>query len=433
MEAINNNNKIENMPNEEKNEKVLKIEGKWQKKWEKARLYETDLDNAKKPFYNLMMFPYPSAEGLHVGNVYAFTGADIYGRFQRLKGNDVFEPIGFDAFGIHSENYARKIGKTPKETVEKNIKNFRKQLNRLGMMFDWSREVNTTLPEYYKWNQWLFLQLLKNGLAYKKEAPVNWCPSCETVVADAMAIDNKCERCGAEITQKKLSQWFFKITDYAERLLEDHKKIDWSERTVKAQKEWIGKSEGTNIKFSIINSQFSINVFTTRPDTLFGATYVVLAPENQLIEKLKSEIKNFDEIKEYAEKSAKKNKEERIKEGGEKTGVELKGIKAVNPATGKEIPIWISDYVLAEYGTGAVMAVPAHDQRDFEFAKKFGLPIKQVVCPNWPKKICPILDKAYEGEGHLVNSGEFSETHSLDAVKKNHRVAGKRKFRQKRN
>ncbi|MEK7626985.1 MAG: leucine--tRNA ligase [Patescibacteria group bacterium] len=420
MEIINNN-RIKNMPNEEKNEKVLKVEKKWQERWEKARLYEPDLDKAEKPFYNLMMFPYPSAEGLHVGNVYAFTGADIYGRFQRLQGNDVFEPMGFDAFGIHSENYARKIGKTPKETVEKNIKNFRKQLNQLGMMFDWSREVNTTLPEYYKWNQWLFLQLFKNGLAYKKEAPVNWCPSCETVVADAMAIDNKCERCGAEITQKKLSQWFFKITDYAERLLEDHKKIDWSERTIKAQREWIGKSEGTLITFNLKSKKSNlknIEVFTTRPDTLFGATYVVLAPENQLIEKLKSEIKNFDKIKEYAEKSAKKTKEERIKENDEKTGIELKGIKAVNPATGKEIPIWISDYVLAEYGTGAVMAVPAHDQRDFEFAKKFNLPIKQVICPNWPEKICPILEKAYEGEGNLVDSNEFSGIHSLDAVKK---------------
>ena len=428
METINNN-KMENMPNREKNEKVLKIEKKWQKRWGEAHLYEPDLDEAKKPFYNLMMFPYPSAEGLHVGNVYAYTGSDIYGRFQRLKGNDVFEPMGFDAFGIHSENYARKIGKAPKETIEKNVKNFHKQLDRLGMMFDWSREINTTHPEYYKWNQWLFLQLFKKGLAYKKEAPVNWCSSCETVVADAMAIDNKCERCGTEITQKKISQWFFKITDYAERLLKDHGKIDWSERTVKAQKEWIGRSEGIEIKFLIFslkadpaqwrdNSQFSIDIFTTRPDTLFGATYVVLAPENQIISNLKSQILNFDEVNEYIEKSAKKTKEERIKEGGEKTGVELKGIKAVNPATGKEISVWISDYVLAEYGTGAVMAVPAHDQRDFEFAKKFGLPIKQVICLNWPKKNCPILDKAYEGEGNLIDSGQFSETHSLDAIKK---------------
>ncbi|MDP2664446.1 MAG: class I tRNA ligase family protein, partial [bacterium] len=361
------------------------IEQKWAEVWEKKKTWQVDLEKVsakgRKPYYNLMMFPYPSAEGLHVGNVYAFTGSDIHGRFERMRGNDVFEPMGFDSFGIHSENFAIKMGTHPKAQTAKNIAHFTEQLKQLGALFDWSRAVTTSEPEYYKWTQWLFLQLYKKGLAYKAKAPVDWCPSCKTVLAHEQVIDGKCERCSSQVIQKELEQWFFRITKYADKLLKNLEKIDWSERTKIAQRNWIGRSEGATLKFSIFNSQFSIEVFTTRPDTLFGATYMVLAPEHELVEKLKPQIKNWGEVQKYQEEAKQKSELERTELTKEKTGVELRGVKAVNPATKGQIPVFIADYVLASYGTGAIMAVPAHDDRDFEFATKYKLPIKEVVIP----------------------------------------------------
>ena len=395
-----------------------KIEKKWAERWLKDKIYEPDLSKAKKPFYNLMMFPYPSAEGLHVGNMYAFVGADIYGRKKRMEGNDVFEPIGLDGFGIHSENYAIKISKHPKEQAKVSEKNFYRQLQMIGDGFDWDEKLETYDPEYYKWTQWIFVQMFKKGLAVRRKANVNWCPKCLTVLADEQVLAGECERCGTEVIKKELEQWFFKITDYAERLLNDLDKIDWSEQVKTAQKNWIGRSEGASIKFPILKSDFNIEVFTTRPDTLYGATYMILSPEHELVQKLENRTQNLEEVKKYIKEAKNKTLEERIAEGKDKTGVELKGIKAINLANKEEIPIWIADYVLAGYGTGAIMAVPAHDQRDFEFAKKCGLPIKMVVCPHYPEKTCPVLDSAYVGEGHLVDSGKFNGLSSEEAKKK---------------
>lgn len=361
-----------------------KIEAKWQKKWALGKTYEPSLKSAKKPYYNLMMFPYPSAEGLHVGNMYAFAGADIYGRFQRMQGRDVFEPIGLDGFGIHSENYALKIGKHPMKQAKVSEKNFYRQLQSIGNGFAWNERLETYDPEYYKWTQWLFVQMFKKGLAYRKKAKVNWCPSCQTVLADEQVISGECERCGSPVVKKDLEQWFFKITDYADRLLNNIKKLDWSEKVKIAQENWIGKSEGAELEFKIKNSELRIKVFTTRPDTLFGATYMVLAPEHPLIESLKSKVQNLKEVEDYRKSAAKKTEIERTAETKEKTGVELKGVKAINPVNQEEIPVWIADYVLASYGTGAIMAVPAHDERDFEFAQKFKLPIRQVIMPETP-------------------------------------------------
>ncbi|MBI4101488.1 MAG: leucine--tRNA ligase [Candidatus Nealsonbacteria bacterium] len=384
-----------------------KIEKKWRLFWEKRKVFYVDLEKAKSPYYNLMMFPYPSAEGLHVGNVYAFTGSDIHGRFQRMRGNDVFEPMGFDAFGIHSENFAIKKGIHPKVLIKKNTDHFQEQLKSLGCLFDWRHAVDTTKPEYYKWTQWLFLQLFKAGLAYRAKAPVDWCPSCKTVLADEQVIQGRCERCDSEVIQKETEQWFFRITEYADRLLKNLDWIDWSERTRIAQRNWIGKSEGAELEFKIKNDGEAIKVFTTRPDTLFGATYLVLAPEYPLVKNWKLKIDNWNEVERYIEEARKKTELERTELIKEKTGVELRGIRAINPANQEEIPVFLADYVLASYGTGAIMAVPAHDQRDFDFAKKYNLPIKMVICPNYPNPVCPVLDKAFTGQGYLVGSGRF--------------------------
>ncbi len=416
-----------------------KIEFKWQKKWLKEKVYEPsfakttegkpDLKREKKPFYNLMMFPYPSAEGLHVGNMYAFTGADIYGRFKRMQGYDVFEPIGLDGFGIHSENYALKIGKHPMEQAKISEKNFYRQLRSIGNGFSWKEKVETYDADYYRWTQWIFVQMFKRGLAYRANAPVNWCPSCKTVLADEQVVTGECERCQTRVVKKELEQWFFRITNYADRLLKNLDRIDWSERVKIAQRNWIGRSEGALIKFKIqisnaksnskspssprlrragkIQSDESIEVFTTRPDTLFGATYLVVAPEHPAIKNFQFPISNFQEVQSYVKKAKAKSEEERIAECREKAGIGLEGIKAVNPANGEEIPIWVAEYVLGHVGTGAVMGVPAHDQRDFEFAKKYNLPIKMVICLHYPQKTCPVLDRAYEGKGHLVASGKF--------------------------
>ena len=572
-----------------------KIETKWKARWLSAKIYEPDFSHGKSPFYNLMMFPYPSAEGLHIGGVRTFTGVDIYGRFKRMQGLDVFEPIGLDGFGIHSENYALKIGKHPAKLAKVTEKNFYRQLSEIGNGFAWQERLETYDPEYYKWTQWIFIQLFKRGLAYRKKAAVNWCPSCKTVLADEQVVAGKCERCSSIVDKRELEQWFFKITDYAERLLGNIEKIDWDAKVKIAQKNWIGKSEGSLLSFPLkvradyvllhgyngsperdffpwlkrelqkrgyrvyapqlpnstepnieeqvdfllkqhvfgpetivvthslggvvamkllpriasriagvvmvapplrtkfldnkkrpvldratdwkfdfpkirekadwitvikdiadrvvppdqpeeiaekleaklvevtansphFNSpeesailketQSAIEVFTTRPDTLFGATYMVLGPEHGLVKNLKLQVKNWDEVEAYIKKAKAKSDEERIAEGKEKTGVELKGIKAINPANKEEIPVFVADYVLGNVGTGAIMAVPAHDQRDFDFAKKFKLPIKIVICPHWPAKTCPLLDTAYTGEGHLVDSGAFDGTPSKEARKK---------------
>jgi leucyl-tRNA synthetase len=377
-----------------------RIEKKWQNLWLKKGIYEPNLKRAKRPFYNLMMFPYPSAEGLHVGNMYAFVGSDIYGRFQRMKGNDVFEPMGLDGFGIHSENYALKIKAHPMKQAKISEKRFYKQLQMIGNGFAWKEHLETYDPEYYKWTQWIFVQMFKNGLAYRKKQAVNWCPSCKTVLADEQVIAGECERCGSKVEKKELEQWFFKSTAYAERLLQNLETLDWSEKVKIAQRNWIGKSEGAEIEFEIKGAKEKIKVFTTRPDTLFGATYMVLAPEHPLIHKLEDEIKNLDEVKKYVKKSALKAEAERMADDKKKTGVELQGIKAINPANKETIPVWVSDYVLMGYGTGAIMAVPAHDARDFEFAKKFGLPVKKVIESESGAEFT-------ENEGVLVDSGDF--------------------------
>ena len=353
------------------------IEKKWQAKWRKDKLFSPDLDKAKKPYYALMMFPYPSAEGLHVGNMYAFTGADIFARFMRLQGHDVFEPMGLDGFGIHSENYALKINKHPMDLSKETEKRFYAQLESIGNAFDWTRTVETYKPDYYKWTQWIFLQMYKHGLAYKKKADVNWCPSCKTVLADEQVIAGKCERCGTEVQKKQLEQWFFKITDYAERLLANLDKLDWTEKVKTAQRNWIGKSEGLLIDFD------EVRVFTTRPDTTDGATFIVLAPEHELVSKFTTKEKK-KEVEEYVKKAKGRSDQERIAEGRDKTGV-FTGSYVTNPVTKKKIPVWIADYVLVGYGTGAIMAVPDADERDREFAEKFKLPIEKTSFKAKPK------------------------------------------------
>jgi leucyl-tRNA synthetase len=382
------------------------IEKKYREKWSRDKLFNVDVKGAKKPFYNLMMFPYPSGEGLHVGHVYAFSGSDTFGRFKRMNGFDVFEPMGFDSFGIHSENYAIKKGIHPKDLISETTTFFReKQLKRLGALFDWDRQVITSDPDYYKWTQWIFIQLFKAGLATRKKAPVDWCPSCKTVLADEQVIAGKCERCGTSVIQKELEQWFLKITDYAEKLLANLEKIDWSPTTKLMQRNWIGKSEGAEINFSVKGQDEVLKVFTTRPDTIFGATFMVIAPEHPLVMKITTEKYRGDAVK-YIEESNKITELERTQA---KTGV-FTGSYCINPMTNEEIPIWIADYVLLGYGTGAIMAVPAHDERDWEFAKKYDLPIIEVIGGGNIEK------EAYIGEGKLVNSGKFNSLDSKEAI-----------------
>ncbi|MBI3685316.1 leucine--tRNA ligase [Candidatus Azambacteria bacterium] len=531
------------------------IEKRWRNAWAKNKKLYAAPDTGKKPrAYVLDMFPYPSGEGLHVGHTVGETATDIYSRFLRMNGYNVLHPMGWDAFGLPAENYAIKHKVHPAKVVKKNVANFRKQMDAIGFSYDWSREINTTDPGYYKWTQWIFLQMFKRGLAYEAEAPINFCPSCKTGLANEEVVDGKCERCGTQVIRKKIRQWILKITQYAERLLHDVDALDWPERIKAMQRNWIGKSEGaqvdfklhherqTHTVFAIVNEKgevliekrksgrfegkwlfpagkieeddsnmvraalreigeetslrqedleyrgflghfhsrpgekenmlllvfglkngkasrvqpktaaelrwqsvralpedhgdevfaemfarvknhvstghiFSslISVFTTRADTLFGATYVVLAPEHPLLEGNTLGIENVQEVREYVQQAKNKSEIERTSEAREKTGVRLKGVQAVNPATKEKLPMFVADYVLGGYGTGAIMAVPAHDQRDFEFAQKFGLPVKMVVCPNYPEPICPILEKAYEGAGHLVGSGTFDGMESEKA------------------
>ncbi|HEU4720670.1 MAG TPA: leucine--tRNA ligase [Gemmatimonadaceae bacterium] len=401
------------------------VERRWQARWEAEATNVTDLAGGARPFYALMMFPYPSAEGLHVGNLFAFTGNDIYGRFQRLKGHTVFEPMGFDAFGIHSENFAIKIGVHPADLIPRNIDNFRRQLKRAGLMVDWSHELSTTDPAYYKWTQWVFLQLYEQGLAYKKKAAVNWCPFDKTVLANEQVEHGLCERCGTPVEQRFLEQWFFRITDYAGRLLANLDRLDWSESTLAAQRNWIGKSEGAEIVFTVqdvmayagsatvsagmsgevVATPVEIRVFTTRPDTVFGATYLVLAPEHPLVDQIATDEQR-SVVQAYVERAAKQDLVAR-KTSREKTGA-FTGAYATNPATGQPIPIWIADYVLMEYGTGAIMAVPGHDERDFEFAREYDLPIVRVVARADESADTPLEQALVETAGcTLVNSGRF--------------------------
>ncbi|MDP6387767.1 MAG: class I tRNA ligase family protein [Candidatus Pacebacteria bacterium] len=352
-----------------------KIEKKWQEKWDKNKPYKAEDFSKKEKSYLLIEFPYPSGDGLHVGHPRPYIGMDVIARKRRAEGKNVLYPIGWDAFGLPTENYALKTGIHPKEVTKKNTDIFRKQIKSLGISFDWSREINTSDPEYYKWTQWIFLQLFKQGLAYKASVAINWCLSCKIGLANEEVTEGHCERCGGETEKRQKEQWMLAITKYADKLDKDLDDADYSESIKIQQRNWIGKSEGALIKFPISDSQFSIDIFTTRPDTLFGATYMVFAPEHRLVQDLKSQITNFDEVEKYINDTKKKTEIERMMEGKEKTGVELKGIKAVNPANKEEIPIFAADYVMVQYGTGAIMAVPAHDQRDFEFAKKFNLPI----------------------------------------------------------
>ncbi|PIP17203.1 MAG: leucine--tRNA ligase [Candidatus Portnoybacteria bacterium CG23_combo_of_CG06-09_8_20_14_all_37_13] len=355
-----------------------KIESKWQKKWEKDKIYQAQ-DFSKKPkFYCLVMFPYVSGN-LHVGHWYNFAPADVFARFKKMQGYNVLSPIGFDAFGLPAENAAIKDGIHPRERTKKNISKMRQQLKTIGAIYDWSRQVNTSDPNYYKWTQWLFLQFYKHGLAYKKKAPANWCISCKTILANEQVVDGRCERCNGEIIRKEIDQWLLKITDeqFIDRLIDDLDKLDWPEKTKIMQKNWIGRSFGANLEFKIKNSVKTLKVFTTRPDTIFGATYMVVCPEHEIISYQLSVISNQKEVFDYIKKSQKKSDLQRTDLAKEKTGVEIKGIKAINPANQEEIPIWVADYVLPHYGTGAIMAVPDHDDRDKEFAEKYNLKIKK--------------------------------------------------------
>jgi len=357
------------------------IEKKWQEKWQKDGTYKASNDISKPKKYILDMFPYPSGAGLHVGHPKGYIATDIISRYYRMNNFNVLHPMGWDAFGLPAEQFAIKNQIHPKIAVDQNVATFKEQLSIIGLDYDWSRELNTTDPNYYKWTQWAFLQMFKKGLAFESHEPINWCPSCKTGLANEDLEDGKCERCGSEIEQKPLRQWVLRITDYAERMLTDLNKLDkWPESVKTSQRNWIGKSEGAEISFKTKTDK-EIKVFTTRPDTLFGVTYLVLAPEHNLIHTLEDNIENISEVKSYIEETRKKSPLER-QQNKEKTGVELKGITAINPANGEEIPVWIADYVLANYGTGAVMAVPAHDERDSEFAKKFDLPVREVVVPS---------------------------------------------------
>lgn len=391
------------------------IEQKWQKKWEETQAFRAADDSSKPKTYILDMFPYPSGDGLHVGHVEGYTATDIYSRYKRMCGFEVLHPIGWDAFGLPAENFAIKTGVPPQETTDKSIGNFRKQIKSLGLSYDWSRELGTHTPEYYKWTQWFFLFLYKNGLAEKKMAKVNWCSKDQTVLANEQTVSESgekgvCVRCGTKVVQKDLSQWFFKITDFADALVDDLDTVDWPESTKTNQRNWIGRSEGAQITFQIANSKSQIEIFTTRPDTLFGATYMVLAPEHSLVEEMSASISNKNEVFAYVAQAKNKTDLDRQEEAKDKTGVELKGIRAINPANQEEIPVYIADYVLWGYGTGAIMAVPAHDERDFAFAKKFDIPIKQVIQGS--------AELPFVELGILINSGRFDGVKSEEAKKK---------------
>ena len=396
------------------------IEKKWQDKWYQEGTFNAKNDFTMKKWFGLIEFPYPSGQGLHVGHPRSYTALDIIARKRRMQGYNVLFPIGFDAFGLPAENYAIKNHIHPKITTEKNINHFREQLKSIGFSFDWSREINTTDPEYYKWTQWIFIQLYKHGLAYKATMPINFCTGCKVGLANEEVVNGVCERCGSPVVQKEKSQWMLRITKYAQRLIDDLDDVDYLDKIKAQQKNWIGRSEGAEVTFKIAGSDETLTVYTTRPDTLFGATYMVVAPEHHIIEKLSDKITNMDEIEKYKHQASLKSDFERSELNKEKTGCEIKGIKAINPLTNKEIPIWISDYVLITYGTGSIMAVPGHDTRDHEFAKKFNLPIVQVIKPADETIICDVDKEAFTDveTGVLINSGFLNDLSVVEAKKK---------------
>jgi leucyl-tRNA synthetase len=387
------------------------IEKKWQKIWEDQKVFAAQ-GNSKDKRYVLDMFPYPSGAGLHVGHPLGYIATDIVSRYYRMKGFDVLHPMGWDAFGLPAENFAIKNKIHPRVAVEQNVKHFREQLDMFGFSYDWSREVNTTDPEYYKWTQWIFLKLYEKGLAYESDAPINWCPKDKTGLANEEVVDGKCDRCGTPVEKKNIRQWVLKITEYAEKLLADLDGLEWPQRIIDMQRNWIGKSEGARIRFDIKGSKRRVEVFTTRPDTLFGVTYMVLAPEHDLVKEITSDLQK-DSVADYLAKIKNETEIERTNATREKTGV-FTGAYAINPLNDEEIPIWISDYVLASYGTGAIMAVPAHDERDFAFAKKFDLSIKQVIAKDG---MAHQLEEAYVDDGVLVNSGDFNDLNVEDGKK----------------
>ena len=393
------------------------IEQKWQKIWDDEKAFAASDDYSKPKYYALVEFPYPSGQGLHVGHPRPYTALDIVARKRRMEGYNVLYPMGWDAFGLPTENYAIKNHIHPKIVTKNNVHRFKEQLHSLGYSFDWDREINTTDPEYYKWTQWIFLKLFKAGLAYKAEMPINWCTSCKVGLANEEVVNGHCERCGAEVIRKVKSQWMLKITEYADKLLEGLDHVDYIERVKVSQKNWIGRSTGAEVDFPIVGKEDKLRIYTTRPDTLFGVTYMVISPEHPYIEKFASEIKNLDEVKAYQEQAARKSDFERSELAKEKTGVKIDGLTAVNPVNGKEIPICVSDYVLMSYGTGAIMAVPAHDERDWEFAKKFNMPIIQVVeSSEGPVDVneAAFVDVA---TGKLVNSGFLNGMEVAEAKK----------------
>jgi leucyl-tRNA synthetase len=394
-----------------------KVESKWKKIWEENGVNQTPLKTAKKPYYNLMMYPYPSAAGLHVGNLYAFTGSDVHGRYKRMKGYDVFEPIGFDSGGIHSENYAIKIGKHPKKVIAENIEHYIKQLKMTGIMYDWDHTVDAMDPDYYRWTQWIFIQLFKAGLAYKKSAAVNFCPSCKTVLADEQVINGECERCDSQVTKKELSQWFFKITDYADRLLENTHKLNWSEKVLVAQRNWIGKSEGLIEKWQVDGMDLELESFTTWPHTTFGATFMVIAPEHPIIETLVKGTEHEEGVKAFIKEVEQDKIKDKDLADKEKKGYFL-GRYVINHLTDKKMPIYIANFAVMDYGTGIVKCTPTHDQRDFEFAKKYNLPMVLVVTPK-DKKLNPNeMKEAYTGSGIMTeNTAEFEGMSDIEARK----------------
>ena len=407
------------------------MEAKWQKQWEEKGVFHASNDSDKPKYYTLIEFPYPSGQGLHVGHPRSYTALDIVARKRRLMGYNVLYPIGWDAFGLPTENFAIKNHVHPEVVTKKNIARFKQQLQSLGISFDWSREINTTDPSYYKWTQWIFLQLFKHGLAYKKEASVNWCTSCKCVLANEEVVNGVCERCGSEVVRKVKSQWMLKITEYAQRLIDDLDLVDYPDRVKAQQKNWIGRSTGAEVDFDTTLGD-KLTVYTTRPDTLFGATYMVISPEHPMIEKWAGQIQNMDEVRAYQEAAAKKSDFERTEVAKDKTGVKLLGVQAINPVNDREIPIFISDYVLVSYGTGAIMAVPAHDTRDWEFAKKFGLPIIEVV------KGGNVQEEAFTdcATGIMVNSGlldglsvEEAKVKITKLLTENHRGRAKVNFK----
>ncbi|MCH5267339.1 MAG: leucine--tRNA ligase [Lachnospiraceae bacterium] len=394
------------------------VEKKWQTIWDDEKAFRTTNDYTKPKFYALVEFPYPSGQGLHVGHPRPYTALDIVARKRRMQGYNVLYPMGWDAFGLPTENYAIQNKVHPKEVTKNNVSRFKDQLHSLGYSFDWDREINTTDPDYYKWTQWIFLKLFKEGLAYKKEMPINWCTSCKVGLANEEVVNGVCERCGSEVVRKVKSEWMLKITNYADKLLDGLKDVDYIERVKTSQRNWIGRSEGAEVDFSIVGKEDKLRVYTTRPDTLFGATYMVVSPEHPIIDKYQDEISNWDEIVKYREMAAKKSDFERTELAKDKTGVVLDGLTAINPINDTEIPIWISDYVLMTYGTGAIMAVPAHDDRDWEFAKKFGLPMIQVV--EGKEGPVDINEAAFTdvATGQMINSGFLTGLSVEDAKEK---------------